>query len=129
VLDSFALLAYLQDEPGAQIIQSILADESNEILLCTINLGEVYYITHREKGEAEAEKALVVIEQLPLEEVAPDRPLVLKAARIKANFAVSYADAFVAALAEHTQSTVITGDPEFKKLQSLPIKWLSKEGS
>jgi PIN domain nuclease of toxin-antitoxin system len=39
VLDSFAFLAYLQDEPGAQIVQDVLADESAEILLCTVNLG------------------------------------------------------------------------------------------
>lgn len=52
VLDSFALLAYLQDEPGARIVQEVLADENAEISLCTMNLGEAYYITHREKGEA-----------------------------------------------------------------------------
>ncbi len=32
VLDSFALLSYLQDEAGARIVQGILADKSNEIL-------------------------------------------------------------------------------------------------
>jgi len=124
VLDSFALLAYLQDEPGAQIVQDVLADESAEIFLCTVNLGEVYYITYREKGEAEAEEALLIVEQLPIEEVVPDRELVLQAARIKASFSISYADAFVAALAERRQGTIVTGDPEFKQLAHLPIKWL-----
>jgi len=126
VLDSFALLAYLQDEPGAQMVQSILANPGNEIMLCTINLGEVYYITQREKGEGEAEKALLVMEQLPMVEVTPDKTLVLQAARIKASFSISYADAFVAALAERTQSTVVTGDPEFEKLGGLSIQWISK---
>jgi PIN domain nuclease of toxin-antitoxin system len=37
VLDSFALLAYLQDEPGAQIVQDVLADESAKVFLCTVN--------------------------------------------------------------------------------------------
>ncbi len=124
VLDSFALLAYLQDEPGAQIVQDVLADESAEILLCTVNLGEVYYITYREKGEAEAEEALLIVEQLPIEEVVPDRELILQAARIKASFSISYADAFVAALAERRQGTIVTGDSEFKQLTHLSIKWL-----
>jgi predicted nucleic acid-binding protein len=128
VLDSFALLAYLQDEPGAQLVQDVLADESAKVFLCTVNLGEVYYITYyityREQGEAEAEEALLIVEQLPIEEVVPDRELILQAARIKASFAISYADAFVAALAERRQGTIVTGDPEFKQLAHLSIKWL-----
>jgi predicted nucleic acid-binding protein len=124
VLDSFALLAYLQDEPGAQLVQDVLADESAKVFLCTVNLGEVYYITYREKGEAEAEEALLIVEQLPIEEVVPDKELILQAARIKASFAISYADAFVAALAERRQGTIVTGDPEFKQLAHLSIKWL-----
>jgi predicted nucleic acid-binding protein len=124
VLDSFALLAYLQDEPGAQLVQDVLADESAKVFLCTVNLGGVYYITYREQGEAEAEEALLIVEQLPIEEVVPDRELILQAARIKASFAISYADAFVAALAERRQGTIVTGDPEFKQLAHLSIKWL-----
>jgi predicted nucleic acid-binding protein len=124
VLDSFALLAYLQDEPGAQIVQDVLTDKDAEISLCTVNLGEAYYIVYREQGEAEAERVLLVIEQLPIQEVVPDRGLILRAARIKASFAISYADAFVAALAEEVQGTVVTGDPEFKQFSHLPIQWL-----
>lgn len=124
VLDSFAMLAYLQDEPGAQMIQDVLTDENAEISLCTVNLGEAYYIVHQEQGEAKAEKVLLAVEQLPIQEIVPDRELILQAARIKASFAISYADAFVAALAEHLQGTVVTGDPEFKQLSHLPIKWL-----
>lgn len=124
VLDSFAVLAYLQDEPGAQIVEALFADKKNVLLMCTINLGEVYYITHRERGESEAERVLLVIEQLPVREIVPDRALVLRAARIKAHYTVSYADAFVAALAEQWKATVVTGDPEFQQVPSLVVKWL-----
>lgn len=124
VLDSFAVLAYLQDEPGAQLVETLLADKESVVFLCAINLGEVYYITHRERGEAEAERVLLVMEQLPIKEVLPNRALILQAARIKAQYTVSYADAFVAALAEQLAATVVTGDPEFEQLPSVAIKWL-----
>jgi ribonuclease VapC len=128
VLDSFAVLAYLQDEPGAQVVEALLAHSENVIMMCTINLGEVYYITHRERGEAEAERVLLALEQLPIREIAPDRALVLRAARIKAQYAISYADAFVAALAEQRAAIVVTGDREFERLPSISVnisvKWL-----
>ena len=50
---------------------------------------------------------------------------VLSAARIKGKFPISYADAFAVALAQEMSATLITGDPEFKRVQSLvKIIWL-----
>jgi ribonuclease VapC len=49
----------------------------------------------------------------------------LAAAHIKAEHALSYADAFAAALAMGEKATLVTGDPELKPLEkSLPIQWI-----
>jgi len=128
VFDSFALLAYFGNEPGAETVEQLLRQAQGEtviIHLSLVNLGEVYYITQRERGPDVAMTTLALIDQLPLHQQAIDRPRVLAAAALKANYAISYADAFAAALAQQLQGPVVTGDPEFQKVASLvEILWL-----
>jgi ribonuclease VapC len=122
VLDSFALLAYLADEPGAAQVTNILkrgGQNRIRILVPMINLGEVLYITERESGLPDAHKALAAFEQLPITLVEVTKARVLAAAHIKATHAVSYADAFVVAIAQEFDAVVVTGDREFKAVESL----------
>jgi len=50
---------------------------------------------------------------------------VLGTARIKANHAISYADAFAVALAEELDAPVVTGNPELKKVEPMvQVFWL-----
>jgi predicted nucleic acid-binding protein len=84
-----------------------------------VNLGEVYYITQRERGRDIAVATLSLIDQLPIHQQAIDRPRVLAAAALKANHAISYAAAFAAALAQQLQGPIVTGDPEFQKVAAL----------
>lgn len=130
ILDSFALLAWFQDEKGANQVEDLIkgADHGkNNLLICTINLGEIYYITYRERGSVLADHALTIIENLPVKIYSADKNLSLKAAEIKALYPIAYADAFAAALGVLTNGTVVTGDPEFKALKKLiKIDWLDK---
>ena len=128
ILDSFVLLAYFGNEPGAETVEQLLRQAQGEtvtIHLSLVNLGEVYYITQRERGQDVALATLAFIDQLPFLQQAIDRPRVLAAAALKANYAISYADAFAAALAQQLQGPVVTGDPEFHKVAALvEILWL-----
>jgi ribonuclease VapC len=50
---------------------------------------------------------------------------VLEAARIKARLPISYADAFAVATAQRERAVIVTGDPEFRKVEHLvTVKWL-----
>jgi predicted nucleic acid-binding protein len=50
---------------------------------------------------------------------------VLEAARVKAQFPLSYADAFAISTALRSQAMVVTGDPEFRAVAHLvEILWL-----
>jgi ribonuclease VapC len=50
---------------------------------------------------------------------------VLRAARLKTEHALSYADCFVAHTALTLTAPVITGDPEFKKTENIvTIQWV-----
>lgn len=128
VLDSFALLAFLENETGGQRVQDLfgLAKKSTIFLsLSIINLGEVLYITERERGLPVAQKVLALIEELPIIIVDATRELVFAAAHIKARNTISYADSFAAALTIQQKATLVTGDQEFKTLEKeFMIEWL-----
>jgi ribonuclease VapC len=128
VLDSFALLAYLQDEPVASHVEKLLENAGKEkcrIFLSILNLGELLYITERKGGVAKAQDALALIRQLPITIVPADEQVVFSAAHLKANHTLSYADAFVVAVAVQENAVILTGDPEFQTVESIvKVEWL-----
>ena len=128
VLDSFALLAYLQDEAAAARIEKLLDNAGKEkcrLFLSMINLGELLYITERRGGVVKAQDALALIRQLPIEIVPVDEQVIFAAAHIKANHAISYADCFAVAAAVQENATIVTGDPEFQSVEGIvKVEWL-----
>ena len=129
ILDSFALLAFLEGKPSADRIRVILQaaqEERAPVYLSVINLGEVLYITERERSLVIAQQVLAAIEQLPLKLLEASQTRVLAAAHIKANYPISYADAFAVAAAQEFQATVVTGDPKFAKVTAIiRVEWLA----
>ncbi|MTI84217.1 MAG: type II toxin-antitoxin system VapC family toxin [Firmicutes bacterium] len=129
VLDSYAVLAYLNDEPGAQILQNILklAQQKQVVVYMSwVNLGEVYYRLQRLYGRQLARKSIEIIKSWPVSFLVVDEHNTLLAGDIKARFRLAYADAFAAAATIKNQGILLTGDPEFKQLQDevIKIKWL-----
>jgi len=130
VLDSYAILALVEDEPGAQVVADILSEEGTELYLSVVNLGEVYYIISRERGERAAEEVVRgIMEEETVAIVEVSWPRAREAARIKAKGGLSYADAFVLGLALELKAPVVTGDPEIQAIaESLgtEIVWLGE---
>lgn len=128
VLDSYALLAYFQAEAGGRKVRLILKEASAgraSALLSVINLGEIYYIVARKKGRKTALAIVADIDRLPIDFVEAGTDRVLAAAEVKAAYPISYADAFVVAAAKEFSATIVTGDPEFKQLESdISVSWL-----
>ncbi len=128
VLDTFALIAYFRDEPGAARVRSLMEAAARgevELSMSAINLGEFLYITERRQGENRARQTLALVDSLPVWIAEATRKRVLAAAHIKAHYPISYADAFAAALAEELGATLLTGDPEFKAVERrIAIEWV-----
>ena len=128
VLDSWAVLAYLQGEPVAELLADIIADAlENEIpvFMSVINVGEVWYILAREVSATEADDSLLKLQSWGVEFVDADWNFTHEAAIFKSKFKISYADAFAAALAKARRAALVTGDPEFKPLEEvLNINWM-----
>lgn len=131
VLDSFALVSLFHKEPGWEKVRAALYEQQRagtKAFLNWVNWGEFFYIVKRKVGAARAAEALHLLEQLPIEPVAIDLPLVREAAEIKSEHAVSYADAFCIATTRRLSGTVLTSDPEFHAVEHLiHIRWLTKQ--
>jgi predicted nucleic acid-binding protein len=127
VLDSFALFAYFENEQGADLVAELFeqSTEGVRVSLSIINLGELLYATERERGIEEATSRLADVREFPITLVGVTEQQVLAAAHIKAQHAVSYADAFAIALAQELNATIVTGDPEFQSVEKpIAILWL-----
>lgn len=128
VFDSHAILRFAQDEAGADKVEELLkASEDGKMwaFINEINLGEVYYITIGRVGLEAARRFLEQFTALAIEQVTTSWEIIEAASRIKADFAVSYADCFAAATALKYHAVIVTGDPEFKKIEhKVEIDWI-----
>ncbi len=115
LLDTSAVLTFLEDEDGAERVESLLRQE--EIILPYLVLLETYYITLQEQPEDVADKRYALLKQLPatiLWEV--DEPTLLIAGRFKAYHRLSLADAIIAAFAQRQGAILVHKDPELEAL-------------
>jgi predicted nucleic acid-binding protein len=131
VLDSFALIGYLENEAFSSRVETLLKqarEGKNLIYLHAIHLGEVYYIILREQGQDLADLAYARIRAFPLTYIEIiDEELLRTAATLKSKYPISYADAFAAAMAVMNNAFLLTGDPEFRvieKKEKISIEWL-----
>lgn len=130
VLDTSALIALKENEPGAGVVEKILRREGRRgnVFVSFMSLMEFRYIVLRAEGPASADEAFALLKQLPFRVLESDEALGRSAAAIKASTPLSVADAWVAATAERLGAVLVHKDPEFEPLknkihlQALPYK-------
>ncbi len=131
LLDSFALLAYLNKESGFEKVRDVLAkaqESGSSVLMNEINVGETYYILFRKRGPEKADYFLdAILAGLPIATVPNAFEDVIDAARIKAQYPLAFEDCFAVATALREEAVIMTGDPEFKKVEHhVDIDWLHR---
>ena len=128
VLDSWVIMAYLEDEPAAEKIADLIADARDKgvsLLTSVVDIGEVWYATARKHSDRDADHAIRELRSIGVEFIEVDWPTTQIAARYKALGGISYADCFAAALTKHHTAILLTGDQEFKQLEKeIDIIWL-----
>jgi ribonuclease VapC len=128
VLDAFAIMAYLHEESGADRVEELLKDADDgrlDIWMSTVNLAEVLYKLERRQGAAAVQQFIDNVPALAVRFVDADMQLSRGAARVKAAFPVSLADAYATALGQRLDAAVVTGDPDFKRLADVvAVEWL-----
>ncbi len=128
LLDSYALLRFIQKEAGDRQVKAILEDVQKgkaRAMLNVINLGEIIYTVQRRFGQQKKLDVVMNIGRLGIEILPAPNDLVFRAAELKARFSMSYADTFAVASAIEHGATVVTGDPEFRQVKHLiKILWI-----
>jgi len=129
VLDAGAVLALVQNEPGADAVDALL--QSGNVWMNLVNLGEATYIVERKRGERQADRLFAELTsdrppdgRAPIRWLDVDPRLVRQAARLKASGGLSYADAFAAATAKLLGAEVLVcrDDEEFRVAEGLGIR-------
>jgi PIN domain nuclease of toxin-antitoxin system len=130
VLDACALLAFLNDESGAEGIETILNQSvagECAVAMHINNLLEVFYGQLRERGLEIATIVLAAVDaySITIIDTISD-PVFHKAAHIKAAYKCSLADAIGLATAFDLSGTFVTSDGEIKPVEAgepISILW------
>lgn len=125
VLDTSALMAYLEAEEGFHRVEEILSAE--DVIVPFISLLELYYISLQEQGQSVADQRYATFRRYPVFWQF-DEQTTLTAARLKAANRISFADSMIAAVAIQNEAILIHKDPEYDELvgqvemEALPYK-------
>jgi predicted nucleic acid-binding protein len=123
-LDTSAVLAYFLDEPGSTEVETILMQSEKgeaKVFVSFMTFMELMYRIWKTSGEQQAKKAYLLLRGLPVYEIVQNEDLLVTAARLKANYPVSVADAWIAGTALFTGSTLLHKDPEMESLADIII--------
>jgi predicted nucleic acid-binding protein len=122
VLDTSALLAFVQNEAGADRVEQILMSARERdcaTYISFISLAELYYITWQEAGRSTALELVVLVKSLPLSVIESTERLTLFAGSIKANHRLSLANAFIVATASQVGGILVHKDPEIEQVKGI----------
>jgi predicted nucleic acid-binding protein len=107
-------------------VEDLLSSKETQLLMNDINIGETFYILARERGLDQAEYFIsAILPNLPITKIGNTLTEVIDAAKIKAQYPISYADCFAVATALREKAIIITGDPDFKQVEKIvKIDWI-----
>lgn len=128
VLDSWAVIAFFEDEPAGKKIADLIANAHEDgipIYMTVVNVGEVWYITAREISEEVANNIVKELNDLKIKFVDANWEITQNAARFKSKNRMSYADCYAAALTRIKNGVLVTGDTEFNAIEAqIDIQWV-----
>ena len=133
LLDACAVLAFLNDEEGADAVASLAESaKRGEISLSmnAANLIEVYYDRIRGAGSGDADAVIrKIYEDSPIAVIDNLTPAIVReAAHIKAEGKMSFADAILVATARCTGATIVTCDhtelAPVEQQGDIPFLWI-----
>jgi len=132
VLDTCALVAFFNDESGADIVENLLIKAANGYCTVTINkynLLEAYYGYLRANGEDFAENILSAVENscIRIFEVLTD-DILRHAGKLKVAHKISLADAVALAQATVDNAIFVTSDhhelDSVEKAEAIQFCWI-----
>ncbi len=146
VVDSWPILAWLQGEHTGEIVRDLISWADGDgaagkkvqkrwgegmrppkLFINLINLGEVFYILGRRRGEKEARETIEEIKSSAIRIVPVSEQLVFEAVSLKIKYPIAYADSFALATTMALSGALVTGDPELRSVEEIDILSIGKE--
>jgi predicted nucleic acid-binding protein len=133
VLDTSAVLAFWNDEEGADEVEEILrgAPDRTEVYFSFMTLMEGKYRLWRLGGKELAQEFHRMVDNLPISKVDLTDSMLDLAAEVKATERVSVADSWIIATALQMGATLVHKDPEFEqvndRLSLFPLPYKKKK--
>ena len=121
VFDTSALLTFIEDEEGIEIVESLLiksVEKEIEIFISAVTLIELFYISAREQSVEIAEQRLELLNSIPLKQEALKPQFTQMIGKLKASHSMSFADCCIAGLAKYKNAVLVHKDPEFEQVAS-----------
>ena len=123
VFDSSAVLRYLDHEAGAERVKAILrcsANESSAICISALQWGEIAAVLRKRYGAVEQKRNLANLVELQFRVIAVSAERAVRAAAIRVDRKMAFADAFGIELAmDSPEHLLVTSDYDFKKVEDL----------
>lgn len=121
VLDSWALIAYFRNEPGASEVAALVCEATADepLHMSEVNFAEVKYTIIRKDGPDRWQAVAQDWPRLPLRLHPATHAQAERAGDLKAGNRMSLADAFAVALAVELGGELATGDPEILAMGSV----------
>lgn len=110
-LDAGPMIAFLDNEPGADVVEEVLTEPNSVCYAHILNLSEIYYLYFRRGGTAVAEDALqTLLDAGVLVRDDNEEAFWKEAASFKGRHPMSLPDAFCLMLARRLNGTAVTTD-------------------
>ena len=130
-LDACALIAFLNDEEGADVVEKLLTESATgnvSVSMSIVNLLEAYYGELRDKGDKIAQIIIDMVRHYSINIVNTVSDQAFhEAARLKATYKISLADCIGIATAIELSGQFVTSDHhEFDIVaenEPIPIFW------
>jgi predicted nucleic acid-binding protein len=123
VLDSSAVLRYIDDEAGADRVEAIFRAcllKRGTMCISALQWGEIAGRLRKRLGAATATRVLETLLPLELEIMAATGERAVRAAKLRLDHNISYADCFALDLAmDSAESVLVTADYDFKMVADL----------
>ena len=126
LFDSNALLAFFQNEKGAETVCKLLEEnERFHKFINIMNLGEILYTTLKRFGREKKIEIFSNLIGMNFDILPVDNSIILEAADLKGERALSFIDCIATIIAMKKKMIVVTGDKEFREVEDLvEVCWI-----
>ncbi|OHB65827.1 MAG: twitching motility protein PilT [Planctomycetes bacterium RBG_13_60_9] len=118
LVDSSGWLEYLADAPNCAFFSPIL-EATEDLLVSTINIYEVFKRVLQQRGEEEALRAAALMEQALVVEVTA--PIAMSAAKLSMELGLPMAHSLILATARAHSAVLWTQDADFEGLDGVRL--------